>query len=87
MEPRKTDVARIADLPPLPETSYNEYNADDESNDSSDLGGAEGIPQVSLKDVAGQLKRNQQVEDMMGGWVPREEASDHNPVAHTVETA
>jgi hypothetical protein len=37
--------------------------------------------------VACQLKRNQQVEEMMGGWVPQKEASDHNPVADTVETA
>ena len=48
-EPRKTDVTRIADLPPSPEVSYDEYDADDESEDSSDLGGAEGKPPVSLK--------------------------------------
>jgi len=38
-EPRKTDVAGIADLPPMPEMSYIEYDAADESDDSSDLGG------------------------------------------------
>jgi len=40
-DPRTTDVALIAELPPLPEMSYNKYDADDESADSSDLGGAE----------------------------------------------
>jgi len=39
-EPWKTDAARIAELPPLLELSYNEYDADDESDDPSDLGGA-----------------------------------------------
>jgi len=37
----KTDVARIAVLPPLREMSYDDYDADDESDNSSDLGGAE----------------------------------------------
>jgi hypothetical protein len=32
-EPRRTDVAGIADLPPLPEISYNQYNAEYESDD------------------------------------------------------
>jgi len=40
-ERQKTDVTRIADLPPLPEISYNKYDADDESDDSSALGGTE----------------------------------------------
>jgi hypothetical protein len=48
-EPQKRDVARIADLPPLPEISYDKYDADDKSDNSSDLGGAEGKPPVSLK--------------------------------------
>ena len=48
-EPRKTDVARIADLPPLPEIFNQEYDADNETDNSSDLGGAEGKPLVSLK--------------------------------------
>jgi len=43
-EPRKTDVAGIADLPPLPELSYDEFDAAEESDNSLDLGGAEGIP-------------------------------------------
>jgi len=41
-EPQKTNVAGITDLPPLREISYDEYAAADESDHSSDLGGAEG---------------------------------------------
>jgi len=48
-EPRKTDVAGIAELPPLLERSCNKYDAADESDDSSDLGGAESNPPISLK--------------------------------------
>jgi hypothetical protein len=33
----------------LREISYDKYDADDESEDSSDMGGAEGKPPVSLK--------------------------------------
>jgi hypothetical protein len=40
VEPRRTDVAGIADLPPLPEISYDEFGADVESDDSLDWGGA-----------------------------------------------
>jgi hypothetical protein len=47
----------MADVPPLPEISYEEYDADDESNDSSDLGGAEGKPPVSLKQTEFSLKQ------------------------------
>jgi len=46
---RKTDVPGSADLPPLPEISYDDYDADDESHTLSDLGGAEGTPPISLK--------------------------------------
>jgi len=46
---RKTDVARIADLPPLPKISCNEYDAGDVCNDSLDLGGAEVEPPIRLK--------------------------------------
>jgi len=35
-ELRKTDVAGIVDLAPLPEISYNHHDADEESDDSSD---------------------------------------------------
>jgi hypothetical protein len=47
----------IADVPPLPEIPYDEYDADDESNDSSVLGGAVGEPPVSLKQNKFSLKQ------------------------------
>ena len=37
--------------------SYNEYDAADESDDSSDLGGAEGKPPISLKQTEFSLKQ------------------------------
>jgi hypothetical protein len=46
------------DLPPLREISYEEYDADDQSDDSSDLGGAEGKPPVSLKQTEFSLKHS-----------------------------
>ena len=39
-KPRKQDVARIADLPPFAERSYDEYDAAVETDDLSDLDGA-----------------------------------------------
>jgi hypothetical protein len=56
-ELRRTDVARIADLPPLPEISYDQYDAQYGSNDSSDLGGAEGKAPISLKQTEFSLKQ------------------------------
>jgi len=56
-EPRKTDVAGIADLPLLAEISYDEYDADDASDDSSNLGGVEGQPPVSLKQTEFSFKQ------------------------------
>ena len=56
-EPRKTDVAGIADLPLLAEISYDECDADDASDDSSNLGGAEGQPPVSLKQTEFSFKQ------------------------------
>jgi hypothetical protein len=56
-QPRRTDVAGIADLPPLPEISYDQYDADYESDDSSDLGGAEGKAPISLKQTEFSLKQ------------------------------
>jgi hypothetical protein len=44
-------------LPPLPEISYHEYDADDKSDDSSDLGRAEGKSPVSLKQTEFSLKQ------------------------------
>jgi len=57
VEPWRTDVAGIADLPPLPETSYDQYNAEYESDDLSDLGGAEGKLPISLKQTEFCLKQ------------------------------
>jgi hypothetical protein len=56
-EPRKTDVPRIADLPPLLDISSDESDADNESDDSLDLGVAEGKPPVSLKQTEFSLKQ------------------------------
>jgi len=63
MEPRRTDVAGIAELHPLPEISYDEYNRDFESDDPSDLGRAEGKALISLKQTEFPLK---QFAKMMG---------------------
>jgi hypothetical protein len=49
VELRKTDVARIVDLPPSPENSYDKYDADDGSDVSLDLYGVESKPPVRLK--------------------------------------
>jgi len=57
MEPRRTEVAGIADLPPLPEISYDKLDADYESDDLSDLGGAEGKAPISLKQTEFSLKQ------------------------------
>jgi len=56
-ETRNPDVAGIADLPPLLEISYNEYDAADGGDDSSDLGSAEGKPPISLKQTEFSLKQ------------------------------
>ena len=48
-EPHRTDVAGVADLFPLPEISYDEFDADAESDNSLDLGRAEGNAPISLK--------------------------------------
>ena len=57
MEPRRTDVAGNANLPPLPEISYDRYNADNESDNLSDLGGAKGKAPISLKQIEFSLKQ------------------------------
>jgi hypothetical protein len=54
---RQTEVIRILDLPPLLEISYDEYNADAERDNSSDLGSAERKPPVSLKQTEFSLKQ------------------------------
>jgi len=56
-EPRTTADAEIADLPHLPEISNDDYHADDVSDDSSDLGGAQCKPPVSLKQTKFSLKQ------------------------------
>jgi hypothetical protein len=55
--PRWTAVARFADLPPLPEIPYDEFDADYESGDSSDLGGAQSKAPISLKQMEFSLKQ------------------------------
>jgi hypothetical protein len=55
-EPQKTDVARIAELPPLLEMSYDQYDTVDESDHSSDLCGAQDKQPVSLKETEFSLK-------------------------------
>jgi hypothetical protein len=50
-------VAGIADLPPLPDISYNKFDADAESDDSSDLGRAEGKAPTRLKQTEFSLKQ------------------------------
>ena len=47
-EPQKTDVAGIADVPPLPEMCYDEYDAADGSDDLLDKGGADCKHPLSL---------------------------------------
>jgi len=58
----RTDVAGIADLPPLPVISYDQSDADYESDNSSDLGGAEGKAPISLKQTEFSLKQ-------LGKWM------------------
>ena len=57
MERRRTDVAAIANLPPLPEICYDKYDAEYGSDDSSDLGEAEGEALISLKQMEFFLKQ------------------------------
>jgi len=56
-ELRRTNVAGIADLPALPEIACDQYDADYESDDLSDLGGAEGKAPISLKQTEFSLKQ------------------------------
>jgi len=57
VEMRNTEVAGIVDLPPLLEISYANYYVDHESDDSSDLGGAEGKLPIRLKQTEFSLKQ------------------------------
>jgi len=56
-ELRKPDAAGIADFPQVPELSYDEYDTAEESDDLSDLGGAQGKPPNSLKQTEFSLKQ------------------------------
>jgi hypothetical protein len=56
-EPRRTDVAGIVDLPPLPDISYDKFDADAERDESLDLGGAEGYAAIGLKQTEFSLKQ------------------------------
>jgi hypothetical protein len=48
-DPQHIDVARNDHVTTLPEICYDQHDADDGSHNSSDLGGAEGKPLVSLR--------------------------------------
>jgi hypothetical protein len=54
---RRTDVAGIADLPPLADISYDEFDAGVQSIHSSDLGGAEGQAPTSFMQTELWLKQ------------------------------
>jgi hypothetical protein len=56
VEPRSTGVAGIANLPPLPDISDDQYDADYGSDDSSDLGSPKGIAPISLNHTELSLK-------------------------------
>jgi len=56
-EPQRTDIAGIADLPPLPEIYYDQYDPDYESDDPSDLGSTEGKAPISLMQTEFTLKQ------------------------------
>jgi len=56
-EPHRTDVAGIANLPPLADIADDGYDVDYETDDSSDLGGAEGKAAISLKQTEFSLKQ------------------------------
>jgi len=56
-ELRSTDVAGIANFPHLQDISYDKFDADCVSDDSSDLGGAQGKDPVSVKQMEFSLKQ------------------------------
>jgi len=57
VELSRRDVAGIAGLPPVPEISYDEYDADYESHNSSYMGGAKGKAPISLNQTEFSLKQ------------------------------
>ena len=50
-------MAGVAHFPLLPQISYDEFDADAESDDPSDLGGPEGKAPISLKKTEFSLKQ------------------------------
>jgi len=56
-EPRRTDAQEIGKFSPLLGISYDQYDADHESDDSSDSGGAESKASISLKQTEFSLKQ------------------------------
>jgi hypothetical protein len=50
-------VVGIADLPPLSEISYDEFDGDAESDDSSDLAGGEGKAPTTVQQTDFSLKQ------------------------------
>jgi hypothetical protein len=54
---RRTDVAEILDLPPFPDISYDEFDADAEIDDSADFDKAEGKAPITLKQTEFSLKQ------------------------------
>ena len=50
-------MAGIVNLPPLPEIAHDEFDADAESDDLLDLGGAEGKAPMCLKQTEFSLKQ------------------------------
>ena len=57
MEPQKTGIAVIADLPSLQDIFYHDYDADDECDESLELGDSEGKSPFSLNQTEFSLKQ------------------------------
>jgi len=56
-EPRRTDVAGITNLPQLPDITFHKYDADYESDDSSDMGEADCKAPIGLQETEFCLKQ------------------------------
>jgi len=52
-----TNVSGIANLPPLPEISYDKFDSDAKRDDLSDLGGDDGKVPIGLKQTEFSLKQ------------------------------
>ena len=53
----RKQMSQILDSPPLREFSYHTYDVDNDSNNSSELGGAVGKPPISLKQTEFSFKQ------------------------------